>query len=288
MVHFDPDVDYYEILQVHPNAHHEVIKRAFRTIVGMLQAHPDLGGTHEDALRVNEAYQVLSHPETRQAYDTARERKRSPQLNRVTRVAATHAYAAHRSHHNTTHIPSTPSTHLETSAQQMPGTQTVYCPGCGARNRLPLPTKLHLAVCGKCHAPLFSAPRETHTPPVLPAVGTLKLTATLTQRLLAEGEVCLQRALLPADRRLTCLRCHYEWLERDGEAPPHQCPHCHSAHWSEIRLFRCLHCAHQFVTRDLTTWPYGLFTECPACHRRNWHPGCERHPLRWVLNKLTG
>ena len=70
---FDPDVDYYEILQVHPRAHQEVIKRAYRTIMAMLQGHPDLGGNHDAAVRINQAYAVLSNAESRKAYDAARQ-----------------------------------------------------------------------------------------------------------------------------------------------------------------------------------------------------------------------
>ena len=39
---FDPSVDYYAILQVHPQAHQEVVKRAYHTLLGVLQAHPVL------------------------------------------------------------------------------------------------------------------------------------------------------------------------------------------------------------------------------------------------------
>jgi curved DNA-binding protein CbpA len=69
---FRPDVDYYEILQVHPRASQEMVKKAYRTLMGELGAHPDLGGDEERAKLINEAYAVLSDPELRRAYDDTR------------------------------------------------------------------------------------------------------------------------------------------------------------------------------------------------------------------------
>jgi hypothetical protein len=69
---FRVDVDYYEILQVHPRASQEMIKKLYRTLMGELGAHPDLGGDEERAKLINEAYAVLGDPESRRAYDAAR------------------------------------------------------------------------------------------------------------------------------------------------------------------------------------------------------------------------
>lgn len=70
---FRPEVDYYEILQVHPRASQAMIKKAYRTLMGELGGHPDLGGDEERAKLINEAYRVLSDPDLRRAYDKARE-----------------------------------------------------------------------------------------------------------------------------------------------------------------------------------------------------------------------
>jgi len=51
--------DYYEILQVSPNASPEVIHAAYRKLASMY--HPDTGVTYETMKKINEAYQVLSN-----------------------------------------------------------------------------------------------------------------------------------------------------------------------------------------------------------------------------------
>lgn len=71
---FRPDVDYYEILQVHPRASAEMVKKAYRTLMGEMGGHPDLGGNEERAKLLNEAYAVLGDPALRRAYDQARAR----------------------------------------------------------------------------------------------------------------------------------------------------------------------------------------------------------------------
>ena len=67
-----PFVDYYELLQVSPNADDETIHRVFRLLAKKL--HPDAG--QGDAKRFNllvEAYRTLANPETRAAYDVRHE-----------------------------------------------------------------------------------------------------------------------------------------------------------------------------------------------------------------------
>jgi hypothetical protein len=69
---FRPEIDYYEILQVHPRASQEMVKKAYRTLMGEMRGHPDLGGDVERAKLINEAYTVLSDPGLRRAYDHVR------------------------------------------------------------------------------------------------------------------------------------------------------------------------------------------------------------------------
>jgi len=63
--------DYYTILGVPRTASDGDVKRAFRKLAQ--QWHPDVNrdsGADERFKEINEAYQVLSDPQRRQAYDT--------------------------------------------------------------------------------------------------------------------------------------------------------------------------------------------------------------------------
>jgi hypothetical protein len=65
--------DYYEVLQVHPKAEPEVIEAAYRRLARLY--HPDVNrrpDAGERMRQINLAYEVLSDPEKRRAYDAAR------------------------------------------------------------------------------------------------------------------------------------------------------------------------------------------------------------------------
>lgn len=59
--------DYYKILQVDRDATPAVISAAYRRL--MREAHPDVGGRPEEAVRLNEAHDVLSDSARRREYD---------------------------------------------------------------------------------------------------------------------------------------------------------------------------------------------------------------------------
>ena len=61
--------NYYCILYVQPDAPMEVVQASYRTIMQKLKAHPDLGGDHWNASVINEAFETLSDPDKRRAYD---------------------------------------------------------------------------------------------------------------------------------------------------------------------------------------------------------------------------
>lgn len=64
----EPFVDYYELLQVSPNADEGTIQRVFRHLAK--ENHPDTtGGDAERFNRLVDAYRTLTSPETRAAYD---------------------------------------------------------------------------------------------------------------------------------------------------------------------------------------------------------------------------
>ncbi|MCD5397663.1 DnaJ domain-containing protein [candidate division NPL-UPA2 bacterium] len=67
------NLDYYAILQVHPEADREVIIAAYRKLA--VKHHPDVNAlpdATERMKRLNEAYAVLSEPARRADYDRLR------------------------------------------------------------------------------------------------------------------------------------------------------------------------------------------------------------------------
>ncbi len=65
----EPQKNYYEILHVQQDAPTEVIQATYRTMMQKMKMHPDLGGDHNDAALINEAYAVLMDPIARAKYD---------------------------------------------------------------------------------------------------------------------------------------------------------------------------------------------------------------------------
>lgn len=61
--------NYYRALPVEPDAPKAVIQASYRALMQRLKMHPDLGGDHDQAALINEAYAVLSDPARRAAYD---------------------------------------------------------------------------------------------------------------------------------------------------------------------------------------------------------------------------
>ena len=61
--------DYYQILQISPKADPAIVKAAYYTHLKTLKKHPDLGGSHEEASLLNEAYEILGDAERRREYD---------------------------------------------------------------------------------------------------------------------------------------------------------------------------------------------------------------------------
>jgi len=72
--------DYYETLQLSPNADEETISRVFRILVK--RYHPDNAdtGNTKKFNEVMEAYRVLSDPEKRAAYDVRYDENRATVL----------------------------------------------------------------------------------------------------------------------------------------------------------------------------------------------------------------
>ncbi len=68
--------DYYKILEIHPNATQELIKKQFKHL--SKKYHPDKNNGNDERMRisekmfrdVNEAYKVLSDPQRKKLYDS--------------------------------------------------------------------------------------------------------------------------------------------------------------------------------------------------------------------------
>lgn len=69
--------NYYRILHVQPEAPEEIVTATYRTIMSKLRLHPDLGGDHEAAVLVNQAYAVLSDRAKRNQYDRSLQKERT-------------------------------------------------------------------------------------------------------------------------------------------------------------------------------------------------------------------
>jgi len=74
-----PFVDHYEVLQLSPRAGAETVERVFRLLAKRYHPdNPDTGDADRFA-QVHEAYEVLSDPERRAAYDVVYDEKRALQ-----------------------------------------------------------------------------------------------------------------------------------------------------------------------------------------------------------------
>jgi DNA-directed RNA polymerase subunit RPC12/RpoP len=257
MAEFNPQIDYYEVLQVHPKADKAVIRSAFRAILRELQAHPDLGGSHERAVLINDAYRILCDARLREEYDRARKALLSAQAE-------------------------PPSTErVKSSAAER---EEIICPACGRRNRLRPGTAREKAACGACRARLFAPARPRKVKAA--DENRLGLSEALYKELKNRGEVELRTDKVPRGGRITCRRCRRIWTALESGPVPRSCLFCSAGDWNAFRLFKCLHCGHEFTTLSLRRRPYLLFSVCPLCAKARWHAGLETSPLSSLLRLL--
>lgn len=269
---FDPEVDYYEVLQVHHKAHPEIIKRAYRTLVAQLHAHPDLGGSHQQMVLINRAYEVLSNPELREAYDRWRQTEAAPTPRATARPPR----------------PAPSPTPSQREAAKTTHSITAYCLKCGRRNRVPQEIGLGRARCGVCGERLIPAAdaRQVRTNRVQAGPISRRLPQDLYNELCRESQVRVQLDRVARGSRLVCRRCQRSWLAPHSGKPPRRCPTCGSDEWQTFRLFKCWVCGHEFETGSLRAWPYRVFPACPQCGSRKWNRAAERSPMRWVIGLL--
>ena len=60
-------MDYYSILGIPRTASPEEIKKSYKRL--SMKHHPDRGGNNDDFIKVQQAYEVLSNSDKRDAYD---------------------------------------------------------------------------------------------------------------------------------------------------------------------------------------------------------------------------
>jgi curved DNA-binding protein CbpA len=137
--------NHYSTLFVQPDAPPEVIKAAWRALMSARRVHPDLGGDHDEAVRLNTAYEVLGDPVRRAAYDSGRQ---APPLSRPTAAAAAPPAAA---------SPSEPPPAAATDAAS-PGRR---CPFCGQAHTASLRRETR---CDACGSPLALLPERVRRP----------------------------------------------------------------------------------------------------------------------------
>ena len=88
--------DYYETLQLNPNADEETINRVFRILVK--RYHPDNrdSGNTKKFNEVMDAYRFLSDPEKRAAYDVRYDQNRATVLKLFDEASATDSFESDR------------------------------------------------------------------------------------------------------------------------------------------------------------------------------------------------
>jgi len=156
----DSAKDYYLILEVHPKASVEMIDRAKRVL--LLRYHPDHNANEAEraAARtrlVIEAHDVLSDPERRAAYDTARAdgagKKRDKAAPRADSQSAPREEAGPsspraRSRQFRPHRPKADR------VPTRPGAHSFICQTCGASSQVRAGLSPHDVTCGACGSPL--------------------------------------------------------------------------------------------------------------------------------------
>lgn len=157
--------NHYRVLHVQPEAPHEVIKAAYRVLMGTLRGHPDLGGDPEQAALYNDAWAVLGDPARRAAYDKelagrVRGQRRTAQAGPpgAAEAAPTAGRAAPKS--PTASVPEPAERQEDAPRPAHPWRRVGLCPMC----QTPLPFRLASDTsCAGCGGPLAPAPSSDST-----------------------------------------------------------------------------------------------------------------------------
>ncbi len=132
--------NYYQILHVQADAPKEVIRSSYRTMMQKLKMHPDLGGNHDDAAVVNEAYKVLMNDTARAQYDAGLSSKQTSK-----------PHAEKTKHPNDTNQPSRKNSYADNKQQ---------CVFCNAPHNMGSNIGPD-DICPKCESPVFPAKKQS-------------------------------------------------------------------------------------------------------------------------------
>ena len=254
----DPSTDYYSVLGVSTRASPSAIKAAFKKLA--LQYHPDVykGEDAQERMRILLlAYQTLSDPEARRAYDARRSEHFLDGSARPVRVA--------------TDTPRTPQREGTTRSSSETG-----------RDR-----KRRYA---------FPELRDELPAQVDLGDITYRLSPGEARTLRQEGMLRGVSPEASDGLKNYCHRCHHSWTSasKQGSASGGRvtsqpwerfCPACSANDWREYLLLRCARCSAVFeseqIRYEIGTYnygdgtlcpPYELFPLCPYCGASHWCP----------------
>jgi len=141
--------NYYIILRVQPNAAVDAIKASYRKLMVTMKMHPDLGGDHDVAAQINEAYAVLKDAAKRAKYD---------RLYLLQRLAAVQAAVREREQRkaNSAGTRHTAGSPRRENSSPTAGTGKAQCPFC----EMLLPHRIVAGSrCERCRSPLGAPPK---------------------------------------------------------------------------------------------------------------------------------
>lgn len=150
---------YYRILYVQPEAPIEIIKASYRSLMTKLRHHPDLGGDHDTAVLINQAYAVLIDVEKRAAYDRSLRkpmRSEHPETRRTGTAQPQQPYSKPQRQY----AASSRSTSTQWD-EEVPGqASSGHCNFCRTAVRVVLTTESRCHICESPVAPLSSSLAE--------------------------------------------------------------------------------------------------------------------------------
>ncbi len=88
--------DYYESLQISPNADLDTIERVYRLLAKKYHTDNDATGNIGRFESINEAYKILGNPEKRAAYDASYEKSKNHQWKTIARAFASEGFESDR------------------------------------------------------------------------------------------------------------------------------------------------------------------------------------------------